>query len=64
MERDVRKVKRRLRSEGWFSLGGQRGKGSHEVFYREGMTIPVPNGKNGELPSGTADSIARDAGWK
>jgi predicted RNA binding protein YcfA (HicA-like mRNA interferase family) len=63
LETDVRKVKKRLRKEGWKSLGGGRGPGSHELFTREDALISVPDGKRGQLPTGTASTIAKQAGW-
>jgi len=62
-ERNVRKIKQRLIAEGALEVDGG-GKGSHAKFLYKGKKIIVPHGKNGELPIGTADGIARQAGWK
>jgi predicted RNA binding protein YcfA (HicA-like mRNA interferase family) len=52
---------RRLRNEGWKE---DMGKGSHVVFRKEGrLHVSVPSSKK-ELPKGTYDRIAKDAGWK
>jgi predicted RNA binding protein YcfA (HicA-like mRNA interferase family) len=61
-ERSVRRVKQRLLAEGAKMLDG--GKGSHTKFFHKGKMIVFPRGKNGELPTGTAESIAKRAGWK
>ena len=63
MERNVRKIKRRLLSEGWV-LQKSKGKGSHVTFSKRTTSILVPSGKNGELGTGIASSIAKDAGWE
>lgn len=59
MERDSRKIVRRLLSEGFELVGG---KGSHQKFRRGGITVVVPHPRK-DLPLGTARSIARMAGW-
>jgi predicted RNA binding protein YcfA (HicA-like mRNA interferase family) len=59
MERDSRKIIKRLRDEG-FELVSIRG--SHHKFRKDGRTIIVPH-PNKNLPEGTARSIARHAGW-
>jgi diacylglycerol kinase family enzyme len=61
-EKNVRKIKRRLKRDGAQSLG--YGLGDHEKFELNGKLIVVPDGKNGELPNGTAHDIAKAAGWK
>lgn len=59
--RDVREVLKRLRDEGW---NEDTGKGSHVIFRKEGMlNVSIPTSKK-ELPKGTYDRIAKDAGWK
>ena len=60
VEQDVRKFKRMLRKAGWKSIGF--GNGSHEKFLKDGVTISVPSGHNGELPFGTAKTLAQEAG--
>ena len=59
MERDSRKIIKRLRDEG-FELVSIRG--SHHKFRKDGKTIIVPHPKK-DLPEGTARAIARHAGW-
>ncbi|SNT18998.1 type II toxin-antitoxin system HicA family toxin [Sphingopyxis indica] len=59
MERDSRKIVRRLEAEGFLLVGT---KGSHHKFRKGTVTIIVPHPKK-DLPIGTARSIARMAGW-
>jgi predicted RNA binding protein YcfA (HicA-like mRNA interferase family) len=59
MERDSKKVIKRLREDG-FELIGVRG--SHHKFRKGGKTIIVPHPKK-DLPEGTARAIAKHAGW-
>ncbi len=63
MERDSKKIVRRLLDDG-FALVSV--KGSHHKFVRsEGAstrTVIVPHPKK-DLPPGTARAIARQAGW-
>jgi len=60
----VREVVARLKSEGWKQARG-RGKGSHRLFEKTGMSpITVPGGPGDDLKPGTYASIARSAGWK
>ena len=59
-ERDIEKIKRRLKKEGWVPREGQ----SHTVYKhpdKPGRVI-LPRHK-GDLPTGTAKDIAREAGW-
>ena len=58
-EREVRRIVRRFRKEGWIERWG---KGDHLVFSRGEVTISVPVAYR-ELPMGTYRSIARRAGW-
>ena len=61
VERDLRKIKDRLKGEGWLIL---RNDGDHTVYHhpdKKGRVI-VPKGR-GDLPTGTANSIAKSAGW-
>lgn len=60
MERDSKKIVRRLLSEGYelVSIAG-----SHHKFRKGGNTIIVPHPKK-DLPTGTARAIAKQAGWK
>jgi predicted RNA binding protein YcfA (HicA-like mRNA interferase family) len=64
MERDSKRIVRRLLAEGFVLVSV---KGSHHKFARqrdEGMlTVIVPHPKR-DLPPGTARAIARQAGWK
>lgn len=59
MERDSKKIVKRLRAEG-FELVSVRG--SHHKFRKDDRTVIVPHPRKG-LPTGTARSIARQAGW-
>jgi predicted RNA binding protein YcfA (HicA-like mRNA interferase family) len=59
MERDSRRIVRRLTDEG-YALVSTRG--SHHKFRKGAVTIVVPHPKK-DLPIGTARSIARQAGW-
>lgn len=60
MERDSKRIVKRLLADG-FELVGI--KGSHHKFRKDGRTVIVPHPKK-DLPSGTAKSIARQAGWE
>ena len=59
MERDSRKIVKRLLSEGFVEVAT---KGSHHKFRKGSVTVIVPHPKK-DLPLGTARSIARAAGW-
>jgi predicted RNA binding protein YcfA (HicA-like mRNA interferase family) len=59
MERDSRRIVKRLADEG-YELVATRG--SHHKFRKGAVTIVVPHPKK-DLPTGTARSIARLAGW-
>lgn len=59
MERDSRKIIKRLKEEG-FELVSVRG--SHHKFRKGSITLIVPHPKK-DLPEGTARAIAKDAGW-
>ena len=59
VERDSRKIIRRLRREGWQEV---RISGSHHQFVRGSMRLTVPHPRK-DLPLGTARAIARAAGW-
>lgn len=59
MERDSKKIIKRLRDEG-FKLISVRG--SHHKFRKGALTIIVPHPKK-DLPVGTARAIAKEAGW-
>ncbi|MDO4443485.1 MAG: type II toxin-antitoxin system HicA family toxin [Slackia sp.] len=58
-EQEVREILRRLRKEGWAERSG---KGSHAVFFKDGIMITVPTSKK-EVPIGTYRNIAKAAGW-
>jgi predicted RNA binding protein YcfA (HicA-like mRNA interferase family) len=58
MERDSKKIVKRLLSEGFVLVAS---KGSHPKFAKGGVLI-VPHPKK-DLPLGTARSIAKMAGW-
>lgn len=59
MERDSKKIIKRLKDEG-FELISVRG--SHHKLRKGAVTIIVPHPKK-DLPVGTARAIAKDAGW-
>jgi predicted RNA binding protein YcfA (HicA-like mRNA interferase family) len=59
MERDSRKIVKRLIAEGFEPVSV---KGSHHKFRRDGRTVIVPHPKR-DLPLGTARAIAKQAGW-
>lgn len=59
MERDSKKIVKRLDAEGWELVST---KGSHHKFCKNGQTVIVPHPKK-DLPVGTARSIAKMAGW-
>lgn len=59
MERDSKKIVKRLLSEGFERVGVQ---GSHHKFRKGSITVIVPHPKK-DLPIGTARSIAKMAGW-
>ncbi len=60
MERDSRKIVKRLLADGFELVSS---KGSHHKFRKEGRTVIVPHPKK-DLPMGTARSIAAMAGWE
>ena len=59
MERDSRKIVKRLLADGFVAVSS---KGSHHKFRKGGLTVIVPHPKK-DLPLGTARSIAKMAGW-
>jgi predicted RNA binding protein YcfA (HicA-like mRNA interferase family) len=59
MERDSKKIIKKLKAEGWVLVSTR---GSHHKFARNGETLIVPHPKN-DLPTGTAKAIAKQAGW-
>lgn len=59
MERDSKRIVKRLRAEGWDLIGIS---GSHHKFRRGDRTVIVPHPKR-DLPVGTARNIAKAAGW-
>jgi predicted RNA binding protein YcfA (HicA-like mRNA interferase family) len=60
MERDSKKIVRRLLDEG-FELVSIAG--SHHKFRKGTLTVIVPHPKK-DLPIGTVRAIAKQAGWK
>ena len=50
---------RRLEAESWVLVSSR---GSHHKFRKGGRSLIVPHPKK-DLPTGTARSIARAAGW-
>lgn len=59
MERDSRKIIKRLIAEGFEEVSV---KGSHHKLRKGDKTVIVPHPKK-DLPIGTARSIAKMAGW-
>lgn len=59
MERDSRKIVRRLLADGFVLIAS---KGSHHKFRKGERTVIVPHPKK-DLPLGTSRNIARMAGW-
>jgi len=59
MERDSKKIIKRLKSEGWVL---RNTKGSHHQFVKGECRLTVPHPKK-DLPNGTARAIAKAAGW-
>lgn len=59
MERDSKKIIKRLITEGWDHVST---KGSHAKFRKDERTVIVPHPKK-DLPLGTARNIAKAAGW-
>lgn len=59
MERDSKKIVKRLEAEGWKLVSV---KGSHHKFRKSSVTVIVPHPKR-DLPNGTARSIAKMVGW-
>ena len=59
MERDSRKIVKRLERDGWSFV---KAEGSHHKYRKDGVTVIVPHPRK-DLPVGTARSIAKMAGW-
>jgi predicted RNA binding protein YcfA (HicA-like mRNA interferase family) len=61
VERDIRKIRARLVRDGWIAVPSR---GPHEKFRHpvHPTVVIVPRGR-GDLPAGTARSIARAADW-
>ncbi|RVU03932.1 type II toxin-antitoxin system HicA family toxin [Novosphingobium umbonatum] len=59
MERDSKKIVKRLMSEGFELV---KITGSHHKFRKDGRVVMVPHPKK-DLPLGTARNIAKQAGW-
>ncbi|MCC5960561.1 MAG: type II toxin-antitoxin system HicA family toxin [Rhodobacteraceae bacterium] len=59
MERDSRKIIKRLLQEGWVLRNTA---GSHHQFTKGDKRLTVPHPKK-DLPTGTARQIAKQAGW-
>jgi predicted RNA binding protein YcfA (HicA-like mRNA interferase family) len=59
IEKDSKKIIRRLQQEGW-EIASQRG--SHVKLKNGNRTVIVPHPKK-DLPEGTARNIAKAAGW-
>jgi predicted RNA binding protein YcfA (HicA-like mRNA interferase family) len=59
MERDTKKIIKRLKREGWIL---RNIKGSHLQFVKNENRLTIPHPKK-DLPLGTAKAIAHAAGW-
>jgi predicted RNA binding protein YcfA (HicA-like mRNA interferase family) len=59
MERDSRKLVKRLLAEGYVLVSIS---GSHHKYRKGAITVVVPHPKK-DLPTGTARAIAKQAGW-
>ncbi|KPH66865.1 type II toxin-antitoxin system HicA family toxin [Novosphingobium sp. ST904] len=59
MERDSKKIIKRLLDEGWEHIST---KGSHHKYRKGSQTVIVPHPKK-DLPGGTARNIAKTVGW-
>jgi predicted RNA binding protein YcfA (HicA-like mRNA interferase family) len=59
MERDTKKIIKRLKREGWIL---RNIKGSHHQFIKNESCLTIPHPKK-DLPLGTAKAIAHAAGW-
>lgn len=59
MERDSRKIIKRLKDDGFVEVSVR---GSHHKFRKGAVTLIVPHPKK-DLPEGTARAIAKLAGW-
>ena len=59
MERDSKKIVRRLKAEGFELISVS---GSHHKFRKGTVTLIVPHPTK-DLPAGTARAIAKQAGW-
>lgn len=59
MERDSGKIIKRLLAEGWEEISTR---GSHHKLRKGDRTVIVPHPRK-DLPTGTARSIAKMAGW-
>ncbi|AJP72943.1 type II toxin-antitoxin system HicA family toxin [Sphingomonas hengshuiensis] len=59
MERDSKKIIKRLEAEGWALVSV---KGSHHKMAKGTQRVIIPHPKK-DLPLGTARSIAKMAGW-
>jgi predicted RNA binding protein YcfA (HicA-like mRNA interferase family) len=59
MERDSRKIIRRLKEDGFVLIAVS---GSHHKFRKDVRTVVVPHPKK-DLPLGIARGIAKQAGW-
>jgi predicted RNA binding protein YcfA (HicA-like mRNA interferase family) len=59
MERDSKKIVRRLLDEGYSLIAVS---GSHHKFRKGSIAVIVPHPKK-DLPTGTARAIAKQAGW-
>ena len=54
-----RELLKTLKKAGWQFLR----EGCHEVWGKDGMTIPIPR-HSGDIPKGTAENILKRAGIK
>ena len=61
MERDSKKIMKRLKKEGWTV---ERINGSHHVMVHPDVAFPISLPHPKELKIGIATKIAKQAGWK
>lgn len=61
MERDSKKLMKRLKKEGWVVV---RVSGSHHILTHPDFAHPISLPHPKELKSGLAAAIAKQAGWE
>lgn len=51
---------KKVRKSGWSFL--KQGKGSHEVWIKDGKTVSIPNHGSKEMPTGLERSLTKEMG--